>query len=101
MINAIPIWQPKYKTNEVLVDQAKITSGKNFLFFCADRNHTNLYSFDGGRVMENCECVVNGRYCKVYKIPMNWLTDEGKLPSELEPVRAKEYAKYQDYINNR
>lgn len=95
-VKSFPIWSMKYCTKEVLVDKLKVHRGKNFIYFCCDRNYLNLYSFDGDKVKSNCKLIYNSKiYC--YAIPLDWLEDEGELPKELEKVREKEYNKYKKY----
>jgi len=90
---AIAIWQPKYSTQEVLVDVRKVTFGRNELFFCCDRNKTSLYSFDGDKVIRECKSTTNGKI-KCYAIPIAWLDDEGELPQKYVKVRDAEYDKF-------
>lgn len=93
---ATPIWQPKFSTRMVLVDRTKVREGKNYLYFVADRNHPDLYSYDGTRVRNECQLSTNGKiYC--YNIPLDWLVSEGDLPEELIPIREKEYKKFQKF----
>lgn len=91
-----PIWQPKFSTKEVLVAKIDVKPGKNYLFFCCDRNHTDLYSYDGDKVREYGRLCSNGKIV-CYAFPLDWLTSEGDLPEELVPVRDREYAKFKKF----
>lgn len=95
-MTAYPIWQIKFCTQEVLVDTCKVSMGKIYIYFVADRNHKDLYSFDGKWVREHCKVTSNGKiYC--FCVPVNALVNEGELPSELEKQREIEYAKFKAY----
>lgn len=95
-MKAYPIWQIKFCTQEVLVDTSKVSNSKVFIYFVADRNHRDLYSFDGAWVRTNCKLTYNGKiYC--YCIPMSALCNEGELPKELEQAREIEYEKFKRY----
>lgn len=92
-MNYVCIWQPKFSTQEVLVATNKVREGKNYLFFAGDRNHPDLYSYDGHKVKLNCKLTSNGKiYC--YCIPLSWLENEGELPDELQTIRNQEYEKF-------
>lgn len=96
-MRAYPIWQMKYCTQTVLVDTSKVSREKVYIYFVADRNHLDLYSFDGSRVRDKCEIISNGKiYC--YNIPFEWLENEGVLPQVLVDAREKEYEKYKNYM---
>ncbi len=96
-MRAFPIWQMKYCTQSVLVDTSKVSRDKVYIYFVADRNHLDLYSFDGAKVRDNCGIIYNGKiYC--YDIPYTWLTNEGELPKDLEEIRNKEYEKFKNYV---
>lgn len=87
------IWSPRYWDKKVLVNKLNVKKGKCYLFFACDRNYTNLYSFDGERVLKECQLCSNGKiYC--YQIPLEWLVNEGELPKELIAIRDKEYSKF-------
>lgn len=89
------IWQPKFSTQEVLVATNKVRDGKNFVFFAGDRNHPDLYSYDGTKVKQDCKVTSNGKiYC--YCIPLSWLNNEGDLPKELEQIKEQEYNKFKN-----
>lgn len=95
-MKAYPIWQIKFCTQEALVDTSKVTNGKVYIYFVADRNHMDLYSFDGAFVRKNCKVTSNGKiYC--YCVPMHMLVNEGELPQNLVEERAVEYAKFKAY----
>ena len=67
--------------------------GKGYLFFAADRNHQNLYSYDGGKVRKECRMVSNGKiFC--YCIPLDWLVDEGELGEEEVKERERQYSRF-------
>ena len=92
-MTASVIWQPKFSTQEVLVSTAKVREGKNYLFFAADRNHPDLYSYDGTKVKSECKITSNGKiYC--YCIPLSWLVNEGELPEELVKVKEIELERF-------
>lgn len=93
MSNAICIWQPKFSTQEVLVATTKVRDGKNYVFFVADRNYMDLYSFDGNKVKKECKISSNGKIL-VYDIPLSWLNNEGELPQNLVSYRQQEYDKF-------
>jgi hypothetical protein len=92
-MKATCIWQPRYWDRKVLVSIREVRPGKNFLFFCSDRNWNDLYSYDGSKVKEKCEVGTNGKIA-VYEIPLDWLENEGDLPEQFVEVRKQEYAKY-------
>lgn len=91
--SVICIWQPKYSTKEVLVATHKVKEGKNYIFFVADRNWQDLYSFDGTKVKETCKISSNGKIL-VYDIPLSYLSNEGELPEKLIAYRENEYNKF-------
>ena len=91
--NVICIWQPKYSTQEVLVATQKVRDGKNYIFFVADRNWVDLYSFDGTKVKQNCKISSNGKI-PVYDIPLSYLNNEGELPKKLIAFKQQEYDKF-------
>lgn len=94
-MTAICIWQPKFSTREVLVATNKVRDGVNYLFFAGDRNHPDLYAFDGLKVKQNCRVGSNGKlYC--YYIPLDYLDNKGELPEELKYIRDKEYSKFKN-----
>lgn len=95
-MRAYPIWQIKFCTQEVLVDTSKVSNSKVYIFFVADRNHMDLYSFDGAYVRSHCKITFNGKiYC--YCVPMELLVNEGELPQELVAYRESEYNKFKAY----
>lgn len=91
--NVICIWQPKFSTKEVLVATTKVREGKNYIFFVADRNFPDLYSFDGTKVKQNCKISSNGKIL-VYDIPLSYLSNEGELPEKLVTYKETEYEKF-------
>lgn len=93
---ANPIWQPKFSTGEVLVARLDVRPGKNYIYFVADRNHPDLYSYDGERVKNEGKLVFNGKIV-CYAFPLDWLDSEGDLPEEFVPIREKEYDKFKKY----
>lgn len=96
-MRAYPIWQMKYCTQSVLVDTSKVSREKTYIYFVADRNHKDLYSFDGAKVRDNCKLIHNGKiYC--FDIPFEWLINEGELPQELEAQREKEYERFKNFV---
>lgn len=95
-IKASVIWQPKFSTKEVLVAKLAVKPGKNYLYFVADRNHPDLYSYDGDKVRELGKFVFNGKIV-CYAFPLDWLVSEGDLPEELEAEREKEYKKFKKF----
>lgn len=95
-MKATAIWQPKFSTKEVLVSKLEVKPGKNYLFFCCDRNHTDLYSFDGDEVKSKGRLCSNGKII-CYAFPLDFLTSEGELPEEFVPIREKEYNKFKKY----
>lgn len=95
-MKAYPIWQMKYCTKSVLVDTAKVSRDKVYIYFVADRNYQDLYSFDGAKVRNECKLIHNGKiYC--FDVPLEMLVNEGELPSELKARREAEYQKFLDY----
>jgi len=87
------IWQPKFSTQEVLIATNKVREGKNYVFFAGDRNHPDLYSYDGSKVKTQCKITSNGKiYC--YCIPLSWLENEGDLPDDLKEIKEREYQNY-------
>lgn len=99
MVKAYPIWQPKFATKEVLVAKVNVRSGKNYIFFVADRNHLDLYSYDGDKVKSSGRLCTNGKIV-CYAFPLDWLDSEGDLPEDLVEVREKEYNKFKRYVAN-
>ncbi len=96
-MKAYPIWQMKYCTKSVLVDTCKVSNNKTYIYFVADRNYTDLYSFDGAKVREKCNIIHNGKiYC--YDVPLEWLVNEGELPKELVVEKEKQYEKFKTYV---
>ena len=95
-MTAHPIWQPKFSTKEVLVAKLDVRPGKNYIYFVADRNHPDLYSYDGTLVKTKGRLCSNGKII-CYAFPLDWLTSEGDLPEELIPIREKEYSKFKKY----
>lgn len=95
-MRASVIWQPKFSTKEVLVAKTNVRPGKNYLYFVADRNHLDLYSYDGSKVIEMSKFVFNGKIV-CYAFPLDWLQSEGDLPEELEVEREKEYKKFKKF----
>jgi len=96
-MRAICIWTPKYKTMEALVDVNKVVDGTNYLFFAADKNRTDLYSFSGD-IARACSIKSNGKIA-CYCIPLSYLKSEGQLPLELVSKRDSEYKKFQRFTN--
>ena len=93
---AKPIWQPKFCTKEVLVSTLDVRPGKNYIYFVADRNHPDLYSYDGDKVKASGTLCSNGKI-PCYAFPLAWLSCEGDLPEEYVQAREKEYAKFKRY----
>lgn len=91
----ICVWQPKYKTGQVLVDIRKVKPGKNLLFFSSDKSLPYLYSFTSEEA-EGCDKVYNGRIL-CYGIPISYLRCEGELPDRLIATKDAENLKYQNY----
>ena len=94
--NVACIWQPKYCIKKVLVNTMYVKSDKCYVFFCADRNYPDLYSYDGEKVRNECRVVSNGKI-PCFEIPLDWLVNEGTLPNELVEVRDREYTKFKKY----
>ena len=97
---AIRIWQPKYCTKEVLVAVSKVRPSKNYVYFCADRNWEDLYSFDGEKVINECKVTSNGKI-DCYCVPLSWLRNEGELPEKLVSIREEEYEKFKKRNNRK
>ena len=88
--------KPEY-SKQVWAPELHIIDNKCYIYFVADRNHLDLYSFDGAKVRKECNIIYNGKiYC--YDVPYAWLTNEGALPKELEEVRNREYEKFKSYL---
>ena len=97
-MKAVCIWQPRYWDKKVLVATDKVREGKNYVYFCADRNMQDLYSYDGTKVRNECKVCSNGKiYC--YEIPLHWLVNEGDLPQELIEVKNAQYNKFKTKMN--
>lgn len=96
MANISCVWSPRYWDRQVLVSTQCVQPRKCYVYFAADRNYKNLYSYDGEKVMQKCPVQKNG-HGTVYVIPMSWLNDEGKLPERFIPDRDAEYEKYKKY----
>ena len=95
-MTANPIWQPKFSTKEVLVAKLDVKPGKNYIYFVADRNHPDLYSYDGNKVKSEGRLCSNGKII-CYAFPLDWLNSEGDLPEEFIPIKEKEYSKFKRY----
>lgn len=93
---ANPIWQPKFKTGEVLVARLDVRPGKNYIYFVADRNHPDLYSYDGDKVKKEGKLCSNGKII-CYAFPLDWLDSEGELPENYKARKELEYKKFQRY----
>lgn len=92
-MKAIPIWEPKYKTNTALVACSKVTNGEVKIFFCYDEKYKNLYSFDGNEAIKQYEIVFNSKiWC--YAVPLDRLRNLGPLPQEYQEIREEEIRKY-------
>lgn len=96
MNNTACVWQKRFFDNSVLVSTECVQPIKCYVFFAADSNYPNLYSYDGVKVMESCSIQKNGKGT-VYIIPMSWLNDEGPLPVKYNQIKESEYKKYQKY----
>lgn len=95
---ALPIWEPKYKDSTVLVSCLKVKDGENFIFFCMDKELTNLYCFNGKEAKENYDIVFNSKiYC--YAVPLSKLKDCGELPENLIKLKARQVNKYRKDIS--
>jgi hypothetical protein len=92
-LKATCIWQPRYWDQKVLINKIDVRRDKCFVFFCCDRNKTDLYSYDGNKVINEIKVGTNGKI-PCYEIPLDWLQSEGDLPEELVKIRTEEYAKY-------
>jgi hypothetical protein len=95
-MKAIPIWSPRYWDKKVLVDVSKLQPDTTFIFFCCDRNLTDLYAIDSNRVRENCSVCTNGKI-DCYEIPLSYLRSMGDLPEEYIAIRDREYSKFKKY----
>ena len=73
-----------------------VRSGKNYIYFVADRNHPDLYSYDGDKVKAEGRLCSNGKII-CYAFPLDWLESEGDLPEEFIPIREREYNKFKQY----
>lgn len=94
-MKASVIWSPRYWDKKVLVATRDVRPEKCYLFFCCDRNYSDLYSYDGVKVQEECKICSNGKiYC--YEIPLEWLKNEGELSEEFQKIRDSEYQKYKN-----
>lgn len=91
----IEIWMMRYHDKMVLVAEAKVKPGKNYLTFTKDPNRVGIiYSFDGDRVMEECTVCNNGKI-KCYEIPYHWLTEEeDKYAKRVEDNTTLSYVDY-------
>lgn len=100
MSNITCVWQPKYKTREVLVSDLCVADGNSYVFFSADRNRTHLYKYDGHKVLTQCQKQENGKGY-VYCIPLSWLEDAGELPEQFNPEKEKSYQAYKKFQEKR
>ena len=92
-MKAIPIWEPKYKTNCALVSCSKVKDCEVKIFFCMDKNYSHLYSFDGDEAIKKYDIVFNSKiWC--YAVPLDKLRDLGELPEEYQEIKRKEIEKY-------
>ena len=96
MANVSCVWQPKYKTSEVLVSINCVADGKSYVYFAADKNWTHLYRYDGHKVLTECKKQKNGKGY-VYCIPLSWLTDIGELPEQFKAEKEKSYNAYKKF----
>ena len=92
-MKATAIWSPRYYDRTVLVATRDVSPNKCYVYFCCDRNYSNLYSYDGMKVLSKCETRNNGKL-NCYVIPLDWLQNEGELPEEFKLIRDREYQKF-------
>lgn len=96
MKKAIPIWQPRYHDNVVLVNCNKVSEKENtLLYFCGDINYPNLYAIDYKK-LDDYSIGNNGSiYC--FEVPLKDLIDLGELPEEYLPLKEKELQKFKKF----
>jgi len=99
-MDAICIWERKYKDDTVLVSCLRVDKdNNNQLFFCLDKDYPNVYEFDIEKVKKEAEITTNGSiYC--YKIPISWLKEVRKLNNREIKLKEKEISKYKRKIFN-
>lgn len=93
---AVRIWQPRYWDRKVLIDCLKVHPGENYVYFCADRNLTDLYRYDGDSVIGKCSVCSNGKI-PCYEIPLERLISMGPLPGVLQKAREEELGRFNSY----
>ena len=76
-MNAIEIWQPRYKDNVVLVAKYKVKAGLNYIKFTKAKHLAGMiFAINSTEV---CRCPIeniegkNGSYHSMYAIPFDWL----------------------------
>ena len=67
----IEIWQPKWKTHEVLIACHKVSRGKNLIKFTKVKAYPDIYELDGDAIM-SCPVQSNGRI-DCYAVPLYML----------------------------
>ena len=96
-INALPIWQPRYHDDKILINCNKVSEEKDtYIFICGDDKFPNLYRIPASRFFEY-EIGDNGRIL-CFLVPVTDLIDEGKLPDYLIEKKEKELKKFHKYM---
>lgn len=83
----IEIWEPKWKTREVLIAKNKIKKGKNLLVFTKSPSlKGRVFSFDGQSVKDACDTQKIGKGYQIdcYRVPFGMLKEEEDLCYDTE-----------------
>lgn len=68
----IEIWQPKYKTNSVLIATYKVANGTNLIKFTKAKHLQGLVFEASGSDIRSCPIQTNGRV-DCFDVPMSML----------------------------
>jgi hypothetical protein len=71
MREMIEVWEPKWKTREVLIACHKVSRGRNLIKFTKTKSLPYVYELDGDDIMD-CPVVSNGRI-ECYAVPISYL----------------------------
>lgn len=93
----ILVWHRKWSTEEALIATWKINRGKNYFYFSSDPMYPKLYSFDGSKVIKECQKQENNG-TMVYAVPCSWLTVEGEIPDSELMRKQVETEAYEDWL---
>lgn len=96
-IKALPIWQPRYHDDKILISCNKVSeTDDTYIFICGDDNYPNLYKIPAHSFF-NYKIGSNGRIL-CFEVPIKDLINEGELPEYLKAKKEKELTKLRKYI---